>query len=1206
MKTDKMSSAIAYLMAVLLVISGLSVAVIVEYDDISEVAAEEEDLKAQSSLRPATRGDIERLKLDWGVYEPGKDYNIMFGDKGTGLTPPTEEQYDTMARDMKVSENGGVFTAGEGDRITELLTKDSDSLSYDPPLLGASSSITDTPWMPPIGDQGGQGSTGAFSAIYYSLSIMTARDYGYDINTYGNEIAKTGSPPTHADKIMSPGWAYNMVNGGEDQGSNWFGSWDLSNSVGNSDWETKPYDHNDYTSWGDETAFRNAAQYRSTGYETFNMADFDYDTVLTYIKTSIDGGHAVGFAIDANGYPITGFFPGTWEGDHVIASDEWVTEDAINHAQTVIGYDDNMADTDGSGEVGAFHIANSWGDWGPLSGTDDTGTYWMTYECFINHLMYQWIYRLTGNAMYDDTTENSPQLLGTWRFSDNQDRDPDVWLGIADSDGGVTVEEDLIPKWDGASKTLRKYPTFLSVDLTEYVDTWDNGAGANYFALYTGETRGTASTISSWNVEYYDGGYVWNDGGASAIRVSVDSPDAPATNPCTMWTTFAPTTGRVTFDQEKYGVEDTIGIIVEDEDLIGAESVNVTIVSDQTGDSETVTLTENARYPHIFEGSIACSATDAPGVLHVSDTGDPADIINVTYDDSGTFRTTIAYIDVTPPVLIGGPTSFSKLGAVVEWTSDELATSEVNYGLYGGPLDMAVSADTFTRNHSIVLDRLDTRGRTYHYEIVTVNEAGLTTTNDDDGNYYTFITTDLDDVEAGNVGWTFGGPKSKDGRWAPRSHNVLSGEFSWNYGNGQYGNGWWDLMESPVIATEGWESGEWTWWHAYKIEKPGGTDYWDGFVVEVRHHDGSTWSAWDRAFPDTTGTSGGGYDGAVYSDYDGSPFAGEEVFGGYSGPDKDGSWVDERVDLSPWLPAQYIQVRYYFASDDNVREYGLDIDDIRITSSDGIPEIMIIQPVGGETLSVGDTYEIQWSTVQGSGTITHVDLWYSVDAGRSWITIDTDLADNGSYTWTVPDEESTECLVRGRVYADDNFSGTDTSDDSFNIIGAPTYIYLFAEGPADGWNFVSFDLIPLDTTLSAILTDINGSYDRLMYYDASADQWMSYVPDRAAHFNNLNTWDHTMGIWIRMTVNDTLNVNGTTPTSTDITLYPGWNMVGLPSSTSGNHGLPADVSRIGYFNATATYNLAYNYEPGSFTFEPGQGYWLYLDHTQPVVWTVDY
>ncbi len=167
-------------------------------------------------------------------------------------------------------------------------------------------------------------------------------------------------------------------------------------------------------------------------------------------------------------------------------------------------------------------------------------------------------------------------------------------------------------------------------------------------------------------------------------------------------------------------------------------------------------------------------------------------------------------------------------------------------------------------------------------------------------------------------------------------------------------------------------------------------------------------------------------------------------------------------------------------------------------------------------------------------------------------------------------------------------------------------IDMLAAVDNDGWNFVSFNIDLVDTSLESILYDIDGSYDRVMYYDASTGRWSSYVPDRAENFNNLQSWDKTMGVWIRVTEYTTLTVEGYVPTSTDITLQPGWNMVGLPSAEAGDHGLPTEVTRVGYFDAAEEYNLAYMEDVDTFEFEPGNGYWIYNDADYSVVWTVDY
>jgi len=170
-------------------------------------------------------------------------------------------------------------------------------------------------------------------------------------------------------------------------------------------------------------------------------------------------------------------------------------------------------------------------------------------------------------------------------------------------------------------------------------------------------------------------------------------------------------------------------------------------------------------------------------------------------------------------------------------------------------------------------------------------------------------------------------------------------------------------------------------------------------------------------------------------------------------------------------------------------------------------------------------------------------------------------------------------------------------------------VQLESNVDADGWNFVSFNLIPSDSSLITILEDqdngIAGNYDKVMYYDSSVGMWSSYVPGRADHFNDLNTWNHRMGLWIHMTTSDTLIVEGSIPTSTTITLGPGWNMVGYPSLDPGG-GVPEEVDRIGHFDGSQPYHIDYIYDIENFTFEPGKGYLIHNNAEYDVIWTVEY
>ncbi len=72
------------------------------------------------------------------------------------------------------------------------------------------------------------------------------------------------------------------------------------------------------------------------------------------------------------------------------------------------------------------------------------------------------------------------------------------------------------------------------------------------------------------------------------------------------------------------------------------------------------------------------------------------------------------------------------------------------------------------------------------------------------------------------------------------------------------------------------------------------------------------------------------------------------------------------------------------------------------------PVIIVTYPEGGEVWAAGSEHEIRWITQDVIGT---VDLAYSTDGGGSWQAIEVNAANLGSYLWTLPEEDSVNCLV---------------------------------------------------------------------------------------------------------------------------------------------------------------------------------------------------
>lgn len=89
--------------------------------------------------------------------------------------------------------------------------------------------------------------------------------------------------------------------------------------------------------------------------------------------------------------------------------------------------------------------------------------------------------------------------------------------------------------------------------------------------------------------------------------------------------------------------------------------------------------------------------------------------------------------------------------------------------------------------------------------------------------------------------------------------------------------------------------------------------------------------------------------------------------------------------------------------------------------------ITVLSPNGGESLTVGDSYNIRWS----SSSVSNVKIEYSINDGDTWSAIVNSTQSDGSHSWVVPDKETTEALVRVTSTSDSKI--TDVSNSDFEI-----------------------------------------------------------------------------------------------------------------------------------------------------------------------------
>lgn len=107
--------------------------------------------------------------------------------------------------------------------------------------------------------------------------------------------------------------------------------------------------------------------------------------------------------------------------------------------------------------------------------------------------------------------------------------------------------------------------------------------------------------------------------------------------------------------------------------------------------------------------------------------------------------------------------------------------------------------------------------------------------------------------------------------------------------------------------------------------------------------------------------------------------------------------------------------------------YGNTIDDT--SSSDfTIARLQLTSPNGGEGFQPGETTAITWI----SNAVSNVSLSYSLDGGSNWTQIDGSVpANQGTYNWTIPNNLTSQGLIRIMSLDDPNF--VDISDANFKI-----------------------------------------------------------------------------------------------------------------------------------------------------------------------------
>jgi hypothetical protein len=413
--------------------------------------------------RVMTDEEFSRLKQKEGVYEEGKNYNIIIDGHGTGLRPPTEEQWEQIRR-----------TACVVDKIEP---------SKHP--LRSSHDNSDTRWFPPIGTQDGEGSCVTWACGYYTKTFQEAREHDWDLSGCIWTGGYYGYPSVaYQDKIFSPDFIYHQVNGGVDQGSSYFNNMNLLERIGCCTWEKMPYDPRNSTIWPDEDAWREAPWYRSeTGYGQMWVHT---DSALDHLKQLLADGNLAVISMNANYY--SSLSPeDLWTADDYTAS-------STNHANTIVGYDDDYGpytEEEDPNRYGAFKVANSWlvGGWENVA----DGFYYISYECMKQRIEYF--------MFYENKVDYEPQMVSVFHLTHSRRGECETTVGI-----GQPVAPIAVKPFDRYDINGGDHPfpsNIMVMDITEFIPHV-SGLTENFFLrIYDGGTA-TGGTIDLFSIEAYD------------------------------------------------------------------------------------------------------------------------------------------------------------------------------------------------------------------------------------------------------------------------------------------------------------------------------------------------------------------------------------------------------------------------------------------------------------------------------------------------------------------------------------------------------------------------------------------------------------------------------------------------------------------------------------------------------------------------------
>lgn len=368
------------------------------------------------------------------------------------------------------------------------------------------------PYFPAIGDQGSINSCGAWSAVYYQLT---------------HEMNRALNRQTTPQNTFQPLFVYNLVIGGNNWGTYANDLYEIMCHTGCAT-VASVSDSNNIKTWNpQEDIWKEANNYRIDSFMQFrNVGDkftritSPRDSDLDALKIMLRSGHIISFA--ANVYSFRNKTLTALAGDPSVNSGavgNTVIYKVIgtegSHAMVIVGYDDNIwtdINDNGkvdSGELGAFKIANSWGDvW-------DHGFAWVAYDA------------INSQSVVPGVAEEKDRVVGIGNFMklniDNSVNPSKIYLKYTLNSSNRTdsyIKITATRKTDGA-KFVRKTSPYFRMDQSNGLDLSYNGTQTAADGTMIVDLDNVVANLDSNTYNDYDWSFTFVDEGEDSSPLTV-------------------------------------------------------------------------------------------------------------------------------------------------------------------------------------------------------------------------------------------------------------------------------------------------------------------------------------------------------------------------------------------------------------------------------------------------------------------------------------------------------------------------------------------------------------------------------------------------------------------------------------------------------------------------------------------------------------